>query len=623
MRHRSVWIVVLAPVLSLAALTTATAGQAATARPATMAASQATAAASHVKTVRPNHVNQLDCNGYSTKYKALNPGGKEHCTDPMTPRGKKVNGKWVGTRFEDNGHYIGHDEPSVKFISSAPGSGNTMTYLMRMPVDPTKAPTASGSVTDYSELSIAPWFGLPMCDPGSYPQNPCTPDSDSNTGSGLSTDAGSAFMELQFYPPGFAPFQDNISCSQTKWCAAVTIDSLEGTFGFKFLNAACEEPVNFAYLQTNGVPAGPPSPQRADVATDTPNASTLKINPGDVLRVAITDPPGGFTTTITDMTTHKTGFMVASAANGFMNTNVKTCAGTPFTFHAEYSTAQKQNQVPWAALEGGVLMQQEIGHFESCNSVTHRLPITADGGKFTDENVFQTCMGGSEGKQAVGEGPCNPKTGMCKNSTTEGRHGPVACPTKNAGSGALCEFADGECFQKGTRTVMINGAAREEHAPVAGCTDNFFQNGDLDFDGTPYQSSAWPDGTSNHPTAFSYIGPFDANGNPYPKIQFESNAPASEFRCDVATGKNCDVKPQGSQFYPFWSLNNSQRLLGLTAPNGACVWNFGNLLPGVTKRTFGEDAEYGKPDVARFGGTNISAVRANPAFGRNCAKFSF
>src|ERR1022692_3855483 len=189
MRHRSVWIVVLAPVLSLAALTTATAGQAATARPATMAASQATAAASHVKAVRPNHVNQLDCNGYSTKYKALNPGGKEHCTDPRGVRRVKVNGRWVsrGTRFEDNGHYIGHDEPSVKFISSAPGSGNTMTYLMRMPVDPKKAPTASGSVTDYSELSIAPWFGLPMCDPGSYPQNPCTPDSDSNTGSGLST----------------------------------------------------------------------------------------------------------------------------------------------------------------------------------------------------------------------------------------------------------------------------------------------------------------------------------------------------------------------------------------------------------------------------------------------------
>jgi hypothetical protein len=32
-----------------------------------------------------------------------------------------------------------------------------MTYIMRLPVDPTKHPTASGSVTNYGELSVAPW----------------------------------------------------------------------------------------------------------------------------------------------------------------------------------------------------------------------------------------------------------------------------------------------------------------------------------------------------------------------------------------------------------------------------------------------------------------------------------
>ena len=31
--------------------------------------------------------------------------------------------------------------------------------------------------------------------------------------------------------------------------------------------------------------------------------------------------------------------MTASAANGFMNTNINNCDGTPYTFHAEYSTA--------------------------------------------------------------------------------------------------------------------------------------------------------------------------------------------------------------------------------------------------------------------------------------------
>ena len=412
MRHRSAWVLILTPVMAVASLAMAASSQASVMRP----ASHATLVASHATSeVKPNPVNQLDCNGYSSKYKSLDPQGRGRCTDPLERHGSKT------ARFEDNGHYIGHDEPSVKFISHSRGSGNTMTYVMKLPVDPKKQPTATGSVTKYGELSIAPWFGLPMCDPNSYPQNPCKPDSDSNTGLGAPTDAGSAFMELQFYPPGFAPFQDNVSCTRTQWCSALTIDSLAATFNFAFINPACEEPTNFAFLQRNGVPAGPPSPQLADTSTETPNGQTLKMHGGDVLVVSISDPKSGFTTKITDLTTHQTGFMVASAGNGFMNTNVNTCGGTPHTFHAEYATAAQQNQVPWAALEGGVLMQQEIGHAESCNSVSSQFPLSE--ASFTDKKVFQTCMGGSEGKKAVGEGPCNPTTGVCQHARTEGKTG--------------------------------------------------------------------------------------------------------------------------------------------------------------------------------------------------------
>ena len=76
----------------------------------------------------------MDCNGYSTKYKALNPGMKMHCTDPLRTHTVKYDGKNVirGYRFQDNGHYIGHDEPSTKFISHAAGSGNTMTYIAKL-----------------------------------------------------------------------------------------------------------------------------------------------------------------------------------------------------------------------------------------------------------------------------------------------------------------------------------------------------------------------------------------------------------------------------------------------------------------------------------------------------------
>ena len=143
-----------------------------------------------------------------------------------------------------------------------------------------------------------------------------------------------------------------------------------------------------------------------------------------MIQLSISDPAAGFTTAIKDVTTGRTGFMVASAANGFMNTNVNTCAGTPHAFHAEYSTASQQNQVPWAALEGGVLMQQEIGHFESCNSVANNLPFSVsdpDGQSFSDPNVYQTCMGGSEGRKAVGEGPCDPSTDLCQNASPRAR----------------------------------------------------------------------------------------------------------------------------------------------------------------------------------------------------------
>jgi hypothetical protein len=605
-RWRS-WRVFLASAVGLVVV-----GQLGLASTASGAAATVTAAAA-AGSVAPNSVNELDCNGWSAKYQAVRKLAGDLCTDPI----KVVNGK--GNRFVDNGWYVGHDEPSVKFISSAPNSGNTMSYLMKIPVDPRKAPTPTGSVTNYGELSIAPWFGLPMCDPNSYPQNPCTPDSDSNTGSGLPTDAGSAFMELQLYPPGFTPFVDSESCSASKWCAALTIDSLECTFGFATCNPNCEEPVNFAYLQTNGIPAGPPSPQLADVSTFLPNRHTLMINPGDVLALSITDPPQGFTATVRDLTTHQTGFMTASANNGFMNTSISTCNGTPFTFHAEYNTASIENRVPWAALEGGVLMEQEIGHSEACGSLTNQDPTSfsyANGQSFTDNHTFDTCVGGSEGKGQTGEGPCNPTTDICQNAETQGPDGPQACPTDNADSGVLCEYADGWCFPKGTRAVTINGVQTTAESALNECFADRYQNGDLDFDGISYQPYTWPNGGPNHPTAFQYIGPFNAKGKPYPQVQFESDIGGSSFLCDTATGAGCTVPPISASFYPFWSLSPSSS--GLAAKGTGCVWNFGNVLPR-TIEDFGGDAQYGAPDLSWYGGTSISAPMANPQFAGSCA----
>src|SRR5262249_47283565 len=114
--------------------------------------------------VMPNQLSLVDCNGWSPTHQSLAPTLRGLCTHPIAV---DVDGDTCPAK--DNGRYVGHDEPSVKFISSSPNSGNTMTYLVQLGADPKKKPTPDGTVTDYAELSNAPWFGLAMCDPRSYP----------------------------------------------------------------------------------------------------------------------------------------------------------------------------------------------------------------------------------------------------------------------------------------------------------------------------------------------------------------------------------------------------------------------------------------------------------------------
>ncbi len=558
--------------------------------------------------VTPNPTNMLDCNGHSLTYRSVKVDLGGLCADPLAIWGGDA------ARFYDNGRYVGHDEPMVRFLSNAPGSANTLTYDMRLSTDPAGTPTVSShlpTTSDMAELVPAVWLGMALCDPQSYPLNPCIPDSNRN-GSGTKDPlaAGSAFMELQFYPPGYPPFIDAPSCSAGRWCAALTIDSLEATYGFKFINPNCTEPVNFAFLQRNGVPAGPPSPQLADVASFTPNATTLMMNPGDQLQVSVTDSVGGLRTEVTDLTTGQSGWMTASAANGFMNTSALDCSGHPFTFHAEFSSAAPQNQVPWAAAEGSVMLANELGHFEPCSSLSHPFPFSvpyAGGQSFVDAAVSQTCVGGVEGARA-GEGPCNAVTGACQSPTTEAG---LACPFHNLVLTLVpCEFSDGLCMPRGPRPLVVNGAFQQVGWPIAGCQANTFQNGDLDFDGSAYLAD-WSNGSSLHPTSLQYIGPV-SHGRGYPQVQFETDVGGSEALCDTHTGRGCTAGPIGAAFYPYWSVGRSTPAVGSSLPSGTCAFNFGGTIPTATVASFGGDAQYGRPDTVRYGGTLISSPRANP-----------
>jgi hypothetical protein len=519
------------------------------------AATTATAqAASHG--VRPDSVGELDCNGLSPTQHPVKPAVT--CLDP---RGSDKG------RFEENGHYIGHDEPSMRFISTQPGSGADTTFTERLPVEPRALPTVSHpgrDVTHTFELTIAPWFSTDVCDPNSAPQRPCTPVSDANAPHGSYPGAGAAFVELQFYPPGFAPLVDSISCDNTHWCSALNIDSLECSgsgFQPEPCNPDCTEPVNFSFIQTNGVPTGPPSPQLSDDTTFTPNPHTLLMKPGDVITVHMFNAkiPGGHALEAreTDLTTGQSGFVIASAANGFMTTSMADCSGTPFNFQPEYSSARAQNIIPWGFGPYMINSQFEVGHFEPCTSLSGL--VTDSGDPF-----YTNCSGPYETSAEIpglepDDAPCYPFGDT---------HGGTAAPNL-----------------------------------VTGCDVFTDAIGDLDYDGTPYYPD-WPNSVTPNrfPSTFLQSQPTTVRGHRYPEIQFVTDNSATQLNtnCDPLSGANCVLPPPGpGNFYPYWT----QARVG-----GLCVWEFGNMRNG---NTFGGDAQYGS-----VGPTTIGAfagpVRPNP-----------
>ena len=331
------------------------------------AASRSTAAKAKV-----NPYGGLDCNGFSPIQKPMK---LLQCTD--------IRSLDEGKGFEDNGHYTGHDEPMNQFFSTVPGSGNSMQYTFRLPEDPAGAADGSftGNIHDFM-LEIAPWFSMVLCDTQSWPEadnQTCTPDSDANIQVPPQPDhAPTAFMEVQFYPPGYPPnpFINAISCDETHWCSALTIDSLQLNFDFSVGNGNCIEPVNFALVSHDGVPAGPPGPDQWQLSTFTPTADTLLMNPGDLMRIRVHDTDAGVRVDEKDLTTGESGRMVASVANGFRqivwDDQNFTCNGQPYAFHPMYDTAappepngQPTAWAAWSAHTGNISFSSEIGHFEA------------------------------------------------------------------------------------------------------------------------------------------------------------------------------------------------------------------------------------------------------------------
>jgi hypothetical protein len=413
-------------------------------------------------------------------------------------------------------------------------------------------PTQDGKGGTWNfQRSITFWFGMALCESESYPNPglPCTPDSDGNIRANSDRTAadwvgnhvGTGYLELQFYPPGWAPAgAGGISCDATKWCAAMGIfglsDSLTQINNLDCLERAGEEWANFAFITLDGTPQAPPSPLAATEDTYTPDpGKALFMAAGDRLRISMHDSAAGLVNEIDDLTTGQHGSMTASIANGFAHPlfepDAATCTEVPYAFHPMYSTSSPRTTVPWTTHSYNVAFSDEIGHFELCK-----------------ESVDGVCVKGGPG------------------------HG------KRDGDDIGCFNAED--------SLLVE---------VGGCTGT-----DRDFDGISYQqvwSGTLPDAHADrrlHAESFRVTSPL-TGGHNYARMAFEADILVYQpLKLCGFFGEGCALPPPGADFYPFYSTRGSA--------GGPCAWQEGGpFIPGTT-RTFGGSAssEYGPPALRYF-----------------------
>lgn len=496
------------------------------------------------------------------------------------------------------GHYVGHDEPSVLFYSNKPGAGNRNQWQLILPKDPSPVvtdPTPNNKSWNF-QLHPAFWFGMALCNTESYPEVtqadgvtpiPCPANSDSNI-KPLAQHPGTAFLELQFYPPGWAPLPAGDSCDATKWCAAMVIWSLsEDPIHGNDLNVACQQSItggleygNLAFVTRDGTTAGhgPAGPLKSNDATFTPNpAKDLFMASGDQIRTRIMDTPAGLSVALDDLTSGQSGSMTASVANGFAQMRFapprssgdrragSDCTEIPYAFHPMYSTSSPATRVPWAAHSYNVSFADEIGHFDYCTG-----PI----------------QGGAQA--------CYP------NQTIEGMTGDHSNAEGIARS-ANPTADDYGCFSAAESTLVR----------VQGCLAT-----NSGFDGVPYQN-LWPGSGPNRAGPFYFSSPLTGTGfnTDFQQAALEADLPRIERdtrqHCDVFNGARCTYYPitddgQPAAFYPVFQIGHlagngggdaatrasNQNGNGNENGNGNCWWSLGAPnIPGFTTNSFGGTAQ--------------------------------
>lgn len=510
------------------------------------------------------------------------------CEDPFSLCTERQYNRSLDPEYK--GRYIGHDEPSLLFYSDVRGSGNHYVSKLVLPIDPPTFPTdanpgGTGGPTIWNfQLHPAFWYGMALCDSESFPifTRRCEPDSDENifdSGDPHSTryigrHPGTAFLELQFYPPGWV-----IGYTPSQYAVALHINSFSvkaaGRKGSIANNVDCQNKVGlettaFALLTLDGKSQAPGDPLNND-----PNkqavlpGETFLMNPGDTLIVTVRDTEEGLLTMVQDLTTGQTGSMTASIANGFaqivFDPDATTCTSRPYAYHPMYATSNEHTRVPWAAHSYNVAFSDEIGHYNYCD--------------VQDNSIIPGLLG------------------ACLTSPVEVETDPK--------TGKHNEVDDFVCVDPASSIIFGSTT------PLGGCFDS-----DADFDGIPYHN-AWP-GTPPDPYGFSAVpspirfttlkfqpgeGEDEEGLQDFSRVAFEADIPAIEDSsvCDVLTGNGCTNPPPGAIFYPVYST---------TSISSQCWWQFGGpMIPGTTNNFGGSSAtEYS----TLLGSVYQSGTRSHP-----------
>jgi hypothetical protein len=497
----------------------------------------------------------------------------------------EANAPWTWNGYT---YISGHDEPSLLFYSDKKGSGNSNNYQLTLPTDAPTPPAQGGSGGTWNfQQHPAFWFGMAMCDDQSAP-NPgvnCPADSDSNIHTGtdpskpdyLGNTPGTAFMEMQFYPPGWGGVGTGVSCGPNnhQWCAALTIDSFSSNSNTGVANTnACLnqtgiEYVNYAIITKSGNSQGPADPLDQTAATFATGPDTLEMNSGDQLTVDMHDTSAGFQVLIHDLTTGETGSMTASIANGFghpmYTPGASTCTDEAYAFHPMYSTSSPDTRVLWAAHSYNVAFSDEIGHFEYCSGSI-----------------------------------ASPR----RHCTTTDDNGTTAAPFGD----------DTSCYD----LPVVDGTGATLVPSLIGCLGS-----DGDFDGPEYQNGTW----AGSPTAVAskvsapiqFTSPlFNSKGkgeglHQYSQVAFETDLPRIEGvdsavttppnnfcqrhlsnPADPSPGAGCVDPPNGATFYPIFTTT--------TDSQGSCIWQEGGAaIPGTTNNFGGAPGtEYGSLLVSNY-----------------------